>query len=62
MAEFAYNSLVNRSTGLSPFEIVTGYRLKKPIDLPLHMMIGLVPELSHLHNIYMICMLTFIRK
>ena len=38
-AEFAYNDSVNRSTGMSPFEIVTGYRPRRPIDLaplPLH--------------------------
>jgi len=34
IAEFAYNSSVNRS-GLSPFEVVMGYRLRKPIDLPM---------------------------
>jgi hypothetical protein len=32
-AEFAYNCSVNRSTGLSPFEIVTGAKPKVPIDL-----------------------------
>lgn len=32
-AEFAYNSLANRTTGLSPFEIVTGYKHRTPIDL-----------------------------
>jgi hypothetical protein len=38
-AEFAYNSSVNRSSGLSPFEIVTGRRPQVPLDLtplPLH--------------------------
>ena len=32
-AEFAYNSSVNRSTGKSPFEIVHGYKPRKPLDL-----------------------------
>jgi hypothetical protein len=38
-AEFSYNNYVNRSTGLSPFEIVTGRQPKVPLDLtllPLH--------------------------
>ena len=35
-SHFAYNSSVNRSTGLNPFEIVTGYKPKKPIGLPFH--------------------------
>jgi len=28
LTEFAYNSSINRSTRLSPFEIVTGYQLR----------------------------------
>ncbi|KAK8942371.1 hypothetical protein KSP39_PZI009407 [Platanthera zijinensis] len=33
LAEFAYNSSVNRTTGLSPFHILLGYEPRKPIDL-----------------------------
>ena len=33
MVEFAYNSLVNWSTGINPFEIVIGLLPRKPIDL-----------------------------
>ena len=32
-AEFAYNRSVNRSTGMSPFEVVSGYKPRMPIDL-----------------------------
>ena len=55
VAEFAYNNSVNRSTGISPFEVVTGYRPRKPIDL--HMSIGDRPSASaesfaqHLHEL-----------
>ena len=38
-AEFAYNSSVNRSIGMSPFEVVHGYQPRKSIDLiplPIH--------------------------
>ena len=33
MAEFAYNSSVNKTTGFNPFEIVTGFKPRQPIDL-----------------------------
>lgn len=33
IAKFAYNSSVNRSIGMRPFEIVTGYKPQAPIDL-----------------------------
>ena len=33
MAEFAYNNSINRTTRMSPFEIVTGYNPRTPIDL-----------------------------
>jgi ribosomal protein L21E len=32
-AEFAFDSSFNRSTSLSPFEVLTGIKLKVPIDL-----------------------------
>ena len=33
MAEFAYNSFINRTICFSPFEIVTGFKPKQLIDL-----------------------------
>ncbi|KAL3577705.1 hypothetical protein D5086_019209 [Populus alba] len=33
MAKFAYNSSINRSISMSPFEVVHGYKPKKPLDL-----------------------------
>ena len=33
MTEFAYNGSVNRTMGLSPFEIVNGFKLRQPVDL-----------------------------
>ena len=33
MVEFAYNGSANRITGFSPFEIVTGFKPRQPIDL-----------------------------
>ena len=32
-AEFAYNNSINRSIGKSPFEIVLGYKPRRPVDL-----------------------------
>jgi ribosomal protein L21E len=56
-AEFAYNSSVNRSIGLSPFEIVTGCRPQVPLDLtplPLHSPASQGAEdfSQHIHNIH----------
>ena len=31
--QFAYNSSINRSIGTSPFEVVHGYKPRKPLDL-----------------------------
>jgi len=33
LTEFAYNGSVNRTTGLSPFEIVNGFKPRQPVDL-----------------------------
>lgn len=33
ITEFVYNSLVNRTTGMSPFKIVTGYKIRAPSNL-----------------------------
>jgi hypothetical protein len=41
-AEFAYNNSVNRSIGLSPTEVVYGYKPRQPIDL--------IP-MSHYHRL-----------
>ena len=43
VAESACNSSVNRSTDLSPFRIVIGYKPRKPIDL---LLIGDRPNAS----------------
>jgi len=56
VAEFACNSSVHRSTGLSSFEIVSGYNPRKPVDLLLP--IGDRPNASiklfaqHLHDLH----------
>ena len=55
IAEFAYNNSVNRSTVLSPFKIVIGYKPRKLMDL-LSFPIGDRPNASsesfaqHLHD------------
>jgi len=36
MAEFAYNGSVNRTTDLSPFEIVNGFKPWQPVDFNSH--------------------------
>jgi len=57
VAEVAYNSSVNMSAGSSPFEVVTEYRPRKPIDL-LPMSIGDRSSASadsfaqHLHELH----------
>ena len=46
-AEFAYNNSVNRSIGMSPFEVVHGYKSIKPTDLiplPQHARVSITAE------------------
>jgi hypothetical protein len=33
IAQFAYNNSINRTIGMSPFEVVYGYKARKPLDL-----------------------------
>jgi len=56
-AVFTYNSSVNRTIGISPFEVVHGYRPRQPIDLILRHIIILecLSQLHHLHRIFMNC-------
>ena len=56
-AEFAYNSSVNRSIGKSPFEVVHGYKPKRPLDLvplPAHARVSESAEsyAQHLKDLY----------
>ena len=58
MTGFAYNSFVNMTTCLSPFEIVTGFKSKQPIDLVLmahhysRMSDSASAFASHIHALY----------
>ena len=56
-AEFAYNSSVNRSIGMSSFEVMHGDKLKKLIDLISMTHYPMVSEsvsefASHVHNLH----------
>ena len=57
-AEFAYNSSVNRTIGMSPFEVVHGYQPRQPIDLipmaPHHtrMSESVASFTSHIHDLH----------
>ena len=55
-AEFAYNSFINRTIGMSAFEIVYGHHLKKLVDLipvPLHTRTSEIAEsfTQHIRNL-----------
>ena len=58
IAEFAYNSSVNRIIGMSSFEVVHGYQLRQPVDLismaPHHnrMSESVTSFVSHIHNLH----------
>jgi transposase InsO family protein len=57
IAQIAYNSSVNRSLGMSPFEVVHGYKPRKPLDLiPMspHASVSMSAEAfaQHLHDLH----------
>jgi len=33
MAKFVYNGSINKTIGLSPFEVITGFKSRQPVDL-----------------------------
>ena len=57
-AKFAYNSSVNRTIGMSPFEVVRSYEPRQPIDLipmaPHHIRMSESAALfaSHIHDLH----------
>ena len=56
-AKFAYNNSVNRITGHSPFEIVTGLKPRQPVDLvhlPVETRTSLEAEefATHIHHLH----------
>ena len=59
MTEFAYNTSVNRPTGLSSFEAVTSCKPKKPVDLLIPIGAVLVHLPDPLPSMCMICILRF---
>jgi len=56
IADFAYNSYVNKTTGLSPFKIVTSFKPRQPIDLvPMahqHSRVSDSTFASHIHSLH----------
>ena len=45
-AKFAYNNSVNRTIGMSPFEVVHGYQPKQPINI-----ISMVPHYTRMSEL-----------
>ena len=63
IAQLEYNSSVNRFIGASPFEVVHGYTPRKPLDLlPMSPHVRIFELLRYLHNIFMICIIRFIKN
>ena len=57
VAQFAYNNSVNRSIGMSPFEVVHGYKPRRPLDLLLmsshdRVSVSAVKFASHMHKLH----------
>jgi hypothetical protein len=46
MAQVAYDSFVNRSICMSPFEVVHGYKPRKPLDLLLMSLYARISKLA----------------
>jgi len=61
--QFAYNSSINRSIGMSPFEVVHGYKPRKPLDLfPCPFMLECLSQPSLLHIEFRICILRSLNR
>ena len=57
IAQFAYNNSVNRTIGMSPFEVVHGYKARKPLDLlPMSPQVRMSESIEaftqHVHNLH----------
>jgi hypothetical protein len=57
IAQFAYNNSINRTIGMSPFEVVHGYKARKPLDLlPMSPQVRMSESAEafarHVHNLH----------